>query len=49
MAALDDLLTIQNHDSAADRLRHRKGALPERAEVAAYMARKRSRERESWE
>jgi len=33
--ALDDLLTLQNHDSAADRLRHRKATLPERAELEA--------------
>jgi predicted nucleic acid-binding Zn-ribbon protein len=34
----DDLLTLQTHDSAADRLRHRKAALPERAELAARQA-----------
>jgi predicted nucleic acid-binding Zn-ribbon protein len=33
VAALDDLLTLQTHDSAADRLRHRKATLPERAEL----------------
>src|SRR5256885_4082935 len=33
MAGLDDLLTLQTHDSAADRLRHRRGTLPERAEL----------------
>jgi len=30
---LDDLLTLQTHDSAVDRLRHRKATLPERAEL----------------
>jgi uncharacterized protein len=35
---LDDLLTLQTHDSAADRLRHRKATLPERAELAARQA-----------
>jgi predicted nucleic acid-binding Zn-ribbon protein len=35
---LDDLLTLQTHDSAADRLRHRKAALPERAEIEAKRA-----------
>jgi len=29
----DDLLTLQNHDSAADRLRHRRATLPERADL----------------
>ena len=33
MAAFDDLLTLQNHDSAADRLRHRKATLAERVEL----------------
>jgi predicted nucleic acid-binding Zn-ribbon protein len=33
VAPFDDLLTIQNHDSSADRLRHRRGTLPERAEL----------------
>ncbi len=40
MAPFDDLLTLQNHDSAVDRLRHRRATLPERAELelrrAAY-------------
>jgi predicted nucleic acid-binding Zn-ribbon protein len=36
--ALADLLTLQNHDSAVDRLRHRKVTLPERAEVEARRA-----------
>jgi predicted nucleic acid-binding Zn-ribbon protein len=35
---LDDLLTLQTHDSAADRLRHRKVTLPERAELTARQA-----------
>lgn len=38
MAALDDLLTLQAHDTAADRLRHRRAGLPERAELAERMA-----------
>jgi predicted nucleic acid-binding Zn-ribbon protein len=35
MGSLDDLLTLQTHDTAADRLRHRRASLPERAELAA--------------
>jgi len=38
VAALDDLLTLQTHDSAVDRLRHRKATLPERAELVARQA-----------
>ena len=38
MAAFDDLLTLQNHDIAADRLRHRRITLPERAELEAGRA-----------
>lgn len=34
MSALDDLLAIQEHDSAVDRLRHARDTLPERAELA---------------
>jgi len=34
----DDLLTLQNHDSAADRLRHRRATLPERVELEAKKA-----------
>jgi uncharacterized protein len=34
----DDLLTLQNHDSAADRLRHRRATLPERAEIESGRA-----------
>ena len=33
MGAFDDLLTLQTSDSAADRLRHRRATLPERAEL----------------
>jgi predicted nucleic acid-binding Zn-ribbon protein len=35
VGSFDDLLTLQNHDSAADRLRHRRATLPERAELEA--------------
>jgi predicted nucleic acid-binding Zn-ribbon protein len=38
MAALEDLLTLQTHDTAADRLRHRRATLPERAAVAEQTA-----------
>lgn len=38
MASLDDLLTLQTHDSAADRLRHRRVTLPERAELETRRA-----------
>ena len=38
MAAYDDLLTLQTHDSAADRLRHRRATLPERAELEVKRA-----------
>lgn len=38
MGAFDDLLTLQNHDSAADRLRHRRVTLPERAELETRRA-----------
>jgi uncharacterized protein len=34
MAALEDLLVVQEHDSAADRLRHRRETLPEMARLA---------------
>src|SRR5205085_6252286 len=34
MGALDDLLVVQDHDSAADRLRHRRETLPEAARLA---------------
>jgi uncharacterized protein len=35
VASFDDLLTLQTHDSALDRLRHRRVALPERADLEA--------------
>ena len=35
MSGLDDLLTVQDHDTAADRLRHRRATLPELAELAS--------------
>jgi len=35
---LDDLLALQAHDSAADRLRHRKATLPERDELESRQA-----------
>lgn len=38
MAPFDDLLTLQNHDSAADRLRHRRATLSERAELQSKRA-----------
>jgi predicted nucleic acid-binding Zn-ribbon protein len=38
VAPFDDLLTLQNHDSAAERLRHRRATLPERAELASKKA-----------
>ena len=38
MASFDDLLTLQNHDSAVDRLRHRRASLPERAELESRRA-----------
>src|SRR4029077_8509576 len=34
MSALEDLLVVQDHDSAADRLRHKMETLPERARLA---------------
>jgi predicted nucleic acid-binding Zn-ribbon protein len=38
VGAFDDLLTIQSHDSAADRLRHRRATLPERADLQTRQA-----------
>src|SRR5919108_5184042 len=38
MAAFEDLLTLQAHDTAADRLRHRRAALPERITLAEQAA-----------
>ena len=47
MPPYDDLLTLQNHDSAVDRLRHRRTSLSERADLesrrAAYDALERRR------
>ncbi|SRR5581483_3425325 len=34
MSALEDLLVVQEHDSAADRLRHKKETLPDQARLA---------------
>lgn len=34
MSALEDLLVVQEHDSAADRLRHKKDTLPDQARLA---------------
>ncbi len=34
MGAFDDLLSLQTHDTAADRSRHRRASLPERAALA---------------
>lgn len=39
MAVFDALLVIQDHDTAADRLRHQRASLPERAALAAAEAR----------
>jgi predicted nucleic acid-binding Zn-ribbon protein len=38
VAPLDDLLTLQTHDSAADRLRHRLATLPEREQLESRRA-----------
>ena len=38
MASFDDLLTLQTHDSAVDRLRHRRATLAERAELETRRA-----------
>ncbi|HEV3363306.1 MAG TPA: C4-type zinc ribbon domain-containing protein [Acidimicrobiia bacterium] len=38
MALFDDLLALQNHDSAADRLRHRRATLAERSELESRRA-----------
>jgi uncharacterized protein len=38
VAPFDDLLTLQNHDSAVDRLRHRLATLAERAELVSRRA-----------
>src|SRR5690242_892127 len=38
MSALEDLLVVQEHDTAADRLRHKKETLPERARLGEVEA-----------
>jgi len=38
VAPFDDLLALQNHDSAVDRLRHRRAHLPERADIESRKA-----------
>lgn len=35
MTVFHDLLRVQEHDTAADQLRHRRQTLPERAELLA--------------
>ncbi len=35
MSVFDDLMQVQDHDTAADRIRHRKATLPELTELAA--------------
>jgi uncharacterized protein len=37
MSRWDDLLAVQDHDTAADQLRHRRKTLPERGELDAVM------------
>lgn len=39
MTALEQLLAVQNHDTTADQLRHRRASLPERAQRAEVGAR----------
>jgi len=46
---LEALLLVQEHDTARDRLRHRRAALPERAELEANAAQLRAREAEAQE
>ncbi len=46
---LEALLAVQEHDTARDRLRHRRASLPERAELDANLAQLRAREAESRE
>jgi uncharacterized protein len=41
---LEALLLVQEHDTARDRLRHRRAALPERAELEAQTAKRRELE-----
>jgi predicted nucleic acid-binding Zn-ribbon protein len=43
---LEKLLAVQEHDTARDRLRHRRTSLPERAELEASNARRRALEGE---
>lgn len=45
MSGVEDLLVVQEHDTAADRLRHRRSTLPERDELAASMEAIRALER----
>jgi predicted nucleic acid-binding Zn-ribbon protein len=44
---LETLLLVQEHDIARDRLRHRRIALPERAELEGYLTQVRTREAEA--
>ena len=46
---LEALLLVQEHDTARDRLRHRRATLPERAELEAFAAQMRAREAEAQE
>ena len=46
---LEALLLVQEHDTARDRLRHRRAALPERAQLDAQTALLRTREAEAAE
>jgi predicted nucleic acid-binding Zn-ribbon protein len=46
---LEALLLVQEHDTARDRLRHRRAALPERAELDANATQLRARESEASE
>ena len=46
---LEALLVVQEHDTARDRLRHRRAALPERAELEANVAQLRVRAAEASE
>jgi uncharacterized protein len=46
---LEALLLVQEHDTARDRLRHRRAALPERAQLEANLAQLRAREAETAE
>ena len=46
---LEALLLVQEHDTARDRLRHRRASLPERAELEAQLAQLRAPEAEARE